>query len=152
MLNSAQRRERCGRSMTQTWDIPLKDEESRLSVGRGVAAVEDLVGVQASVDSVRDDGLARLEGEFLVVEEDVDLVRLEGDEVGDAGDLGPGLRVGPGCAMAAADVVVNGQALVGAERLSLGRGQRVLVDVLAWHVPAGRESGFVERDRAGGVG
>jgi hypothetical protein len=70
---------------------------------------------------VRNDILTRLEDEFLVVEEDVDLVRLEGDEVGDACDLRPRLRIGPRCLLAIGDVVVAGQALVRAERLPLDR-------------------------------
>ena len=37
-----------------------------------LAPLEYLVGVQTSVDSVRHDALTRLEGESLVVEEDLD--------------------------------------------------------------------------------
>src|SRR5207253_3826749 len=104
-----------------------------LALGPGWAAVplQNFVGIQASVDSVWHDALTRLEGEFLVVEEDLDLVRLEGDEVGDACDLGPRPRIGPCRLFMVADVVVAGQALIGAERLSLDWDQHVLGDVLA---------------------
>ena len=86
-------------------------------MGERVAALEHLLGVQASVDSVLLDALARLERKLLVVEENVDHVRLEGDEIGDARDLGPRLQVRPRGPFALADVVVIGEALVGAERL-----------------------------------
>jgi hypothetical protein len=62
---------------------------------------------------VRRDALTWLEGEFLVDEEDLDLVRLEGDEVGDACDLGPRLRVVPGRPFVVTDVVLACQPLVG---------------------------------------
>jgi hypothetical protein len=45
---------------------------------------------------MRHDSLPLLKGEFLVVEEDLDLVRLEGDKVGDTCNLGPRLRAVPG--------------------------------------------------------
>src|SRR5712691_8059576 len=86
-------------------------------MGEGVAALEHLLGVQASVDSVLLDALARLERELLVVEENVDHVRLEGDEIGDARNLGPRPQVTPRGPFALADVVVTGKALVGAKQI-----------------------------------
>src|SRR5260221_9097520 len=83
-------------------------------IGEGVAALEHLLGVQASVDSVLLDALARLEGKLLVVEENVDHVRLEGDEIGDAPDLGPRFEVRRAGPRALADVEVTVEALVGA--------------------------------------
>src|SRR5262245_66680496 len=90
---------------------PTFSESSRamnsgaLGTGGAVAPLQDLVGVQASVNPVLLDGLTRLESEFPVVEEDVDLVRLEGDEVGDARDLGPRPDVGPRGSVAATTAV-----------------------------------------------
>jgi hypothetical protein len=55
--------------------------------------LEDFVGIQAAIDAVRDDSLPRFEGELLVIEKGVDLVGLEGDEVGDPGHLRPRVRV-----------------------------------------------------------
>src|SRR5712691_12683213 len=121
-------------------------------MGEGVAALEHLLGVQASVDSVLLHALARLERKLLVVEENVDHVRLEGDEIGYARDLGPRPQVRPRGPFALADVVVTGEALVGAERLPLDGDERALVDVLARHVPARRETGLVEHERPLGVG
>src|SRR5260221_4904204 len=121
-------------------------------IGEGVAALEHPLGVQAWVDPVLLDALARLERKLLVVEENVDHVRLEGDEIGDARDLGPRLQVRPRGPLALADVVVTGEALVGAERLPLDGNERALVDVLARHVPARRETGLVEHERPLGVG
>src|SRR6266513_5714744 len=106
----------------------------------GVAPPEHLVGVQAWVDSVLLDALPRLKSEFPVVEEDLDLVRLEGDQIGDTRDLGPRLQVRPRGPFAVADVVISGKALIGAERLSLDGDQRALVEVLARHVPARRKA------------
>src|SRR5712692_1660727 len=116
-------------------------------MGEGVAPLEHLVGVQAWVDSVLLDALPRLKSEVPVVEEDLDLVRLEGDEIGDTRDLGPRPQVRPRGPCALADVVVTGKALIGAERLSLDGDQRALVDVLARHVPARRKARLVQYDR-----
>src|SRR6266480_381678 len=116
-------------------------------MSEGAAALEHLLGVQASVDSVLLDALARLQRKLLVVEENVDHVRLEGDEIGDARDLGPRPQVRPRGPFALADVVVAGKALIGAERLSLDGDQRALVEVLARHVPARRKARLVQHDR-----
>src|SRR5207302_3101104 len=113
-------------------------------MSEGVAALEHLLGIQASVDSVLLDALARLQRKLLVVEENVDHVRLEGDEIGDARDLGPRPQVRPRCPFALADVVVTSEARVGGERLALDGAERVLVDVLAPHVPARREARLVQ--------
>src|SRR5437763_138328 len=121
-------------------------------MSEGAAALEHLLGVQASVDSVLLDALARLQRKLLVVEENVDHVRLEGEEIGDARDLGPRPQVRPRGPFALADVVVAGQALIGAERLSLGGDQRVLVDVLERHVPARCETRLVQHERPLAVG
>jgi hypothetical protein len=51
----------------------------------------------------------------------------------------------------AVDVVVGGDALVGAEGLQVLRGQLVRHDVVAGHVPAGGEARLVEHQGAGGV-
>src|SRR5437879_12714321 len=81
------------------------------------------------------------------MEGDSDLVRLDGEEIGDVRVLGPRRQVRPRGPFALADVVVTGKALVGAERLSLDGDQRALLDVLAWDVPARRKAGFVQHDR-----
>src|SRR6267154_6155494 len=86
-----------------------------LEAGGAVVPLQDFVGIQASVDAVLYHALAGLESEFLVVEKNLDLVRLEGDELGDARNLRPCLQVGPRGSFVVADVVVTGQALVGAE-------------------------------------
>jgi hypothetical protein len=57
--------------------------------------LQDLVGIEVAVDAVLFHALTRLESELLVVEEDVDQVRLERDQVGDPRDLGPRPQVGP---------------------------------------------------------
>src|SRR5439155_5430257 len=126
-------------------ETPLRSRFRGASgMGRAVDLLQHLVGVQGSVDAVLLDGLTRIESEFLVVEEDVDRVRLEGDQVGDASNLGPRPQVRPRGPFALADVVVTGKALIGAERLSLDGDQRALVDVLAQHVPARRKAGLVQ--------
>jgi hypothetical protein len=112
----------------------------------------DLVRGELAVDAVRDHALAGLEPEPGAVESHLDLVRLEGDQAGDPPDPGPGVLVRPGRAARAADVVVAGQALVRAEGLASGRGERGQVDVVAGDVPAGGEPGLVQRQRAPGVG
>src|SRR5262249_47908779 len=114
----------------------------------GDAALAHFVGVEPSVDTVREDGLARFEGQLLAVEVDVHEVWLERDEPRYAGHVGPCLEVGPGGTLTLPDVVVAGQALVRAERLSLDRCQGRRVDVVPGDVPAGREARLVERDRA----
>jgi hypothetical protein len=63
---------------------------SRLGTRRSGVSVEDLVGVQAAVKPVRDHDLARLEGEFLAVETNVDL--FEGDELAIRATSGQGNR------------------------------------------------------------
>src|SRR3989449_10196780 len=87
------------------------------------AALPQLVGVEPSVDTVRDDGLARFEGQLPAVEVNVHDVWLERHEPRHAGHLGPCPDVGPGRTLLLPDVVVAGQALVRAERLSLDRRQ-----------------------------
>src|SRR5437762_7535780 len=60
------------------------------------AALAHLVGVQPSVDTVRDNGLARFEGQLPAVEVNVHDVWLERQEPRHARHLGPCLDVGPG--------------------------------------------------------
>src|SRR5207249_5781557 len=65
-----------------------------------------------SVDTVRDNGLARFEGQLPAVEVNVHDVWLERHEPRHVGHLGPCLDVGPGGTLVLPDVVVAGQALV----------------------------------------
>jgi hypothetical protein len=101
---------------------------------------------------VRNHQLTRLQPQLGPVQAHLDLVRLEGDHPGDTVDLGPGVLVGPRRAAAARHVVVAAQALVRAERLPVGRGQRGLVDVGPRDVPARREPRLEQGQRTGGVG
>src|SRR5262249_55465096 len=112
----------------------------------------NLVGGEVAVGAVRDHGLAGLQPQPDAVELYRDLVRLEGDQPGDAPDPGPGVLIGPGGTVHVPDVVVAGQALVRTEGLTLRGGERGFVDVGARDVPAGREPGLVQGQRPGGVG
>src|ERR1700730_18685384 len=112
----------------------------------------DLVRGEFAVDAVRHHALPGFEPEPAAVEGYLDLVRFEGDQAGDPPDLGPGVLVRPRRASRVADVVVAGQALVGAEGLAAGRGEGGLVDVVAGDVPAGREPGLIQRQWPPGVG
>src|SRR5262245_24867512 len=95
--------------------------------------------------------LTWLERKLPVVEEDRDLVGLEGYEAGDASDLRPGLQVGPRRPPVLADVVVAAQTLVGTEGLDLDGDQRAPVDVLPGYVPARCEPGLEQHPRPPGV-
>src|SRR5262249_3752173 len=108
---------------------------SRLLAGR------DLLGGEIAVGAVRDHALAGLQPQPGAVEFCHDLVRLKGQETGNAPDLGPGILVRPHGAPRVVNVVVTAQAFVRAERLAGGRGERGFVDVGARDVPAGREPG-----------
>src|SRR5262249_57088454 len=101
--------------------------------------------------AVRDHALAGLKAQPGAVEFYRDLVRLKRHETGNAPDLGPGVLVRPRGAPRVLSVVVTAQGFVRAERLAVGRGERGFIDVGARDVPAGREPGFIQGQRAAGV-
>src|SRR5690349_10291592 len=103
-----------------------------------------------AVDAVGSDLLAGLEVLPDAVQEDLDLVGLEGDQVADPPDLVVRVPVRPGRAPGVADVVVVGHSLVRAERLPFDRCQLAVGDVLARYVPARREARLVQDDRTAG--
>ena len=85
-------------------------------------------------------------------EGDLDLVGLEGDQVADRRHLVHRRAIRPRGVTDAVDVVVGGDALVGAERLQLHRRQRLGDDVGPGHVPAGSEARLVQHRRIIRVG
>src|SRR5215475_14219408 len=54
--------------------------------------------------------------------------------------------------MCVTDVVITAQPFVRTEGLMIHRGQRRLVDIGAWNVPAWREAGLVENQWSLGIG
>lgn len=71
-----------------------------------------------------------MELQALIVEVDLHLVGLEGDQVVDPHDAGVSLVVGLCCLPGLAAVVVTGQRFVGSERLAPYRRQFLRLDVL----------------------
>jgi len=62
------------------------------------------------------------------------------------------MDVGPRGLLVVSDVVVAGQAFVGAEGLSLSKFQFGIVNVFAGHIPPWGETGFVECQGSAGIG
>ena len=81
-----------------------------------------LVDAQVAIDAVRCDVLPRFELEALADQGDFDLVGFEGDQVPDRRHPVEGRAIRPRCVGDAVDVVVGGDALVGAECLQVDQG------------------------------
>src|SRR5262245_28025151 len=103
---------------------------------------------QVAIGAVRKHRLTRLETDLDAVDFHGNDVRLEGHEVGDAGDLGIRLTIRPRGLTRVTYVVVAAQPLVRAEGLLVDGSQRGLVDAGACHVPSRREARFVEHPRS----
>jgi hypothetical protein len=103
--------------------------------------------VEVAIGAVWYHHLARLEAELNAIEMHDHDIRLERHHVRDATDLGVSVRIRPSGLTRVADRVIAAEPLVRAECLEFHRREGGLFDVVAWHVPARREAGLVQRQR-----
>src|SRR5207249_2416612 len=103
---------------------------------------------EIAIWAVRNHCLTGLKTELVAIELYRNDVRLERHQAGDTAYLRIGVRIGPCRETCTIDVVIAAQSFVRAEGLVLHGGQRRLIDVGAFNVPAWRETGLVQGYRA----
>ena len=108
--------------------------------------------VEVAIGAVRNHRLTRFKMELDAIEMHRDDIRFERHQVGDAADLGIGLRIRPCRQTCVTNGVIAAEPLVRAEGLEFHGSERGLIDVGAWNVPARREAGLVEDQRSLGIG
>src|SRR5215831_1573176 len=145
-----------------TWRPPVGDRKRYLAARSrcgpagcsrtAVCRADRLGGGEVSIGAVRNHRLTRLKMELNAIEMYRDDVRLERHQVGDARDLGIGIRIRPCRQTCVVDGVVAAEPFVWAEGLAIHGSEGGLIDVCAWNVPTRREAGLVEDERPRGIG
>jgi hypothetical protein len=131
--------------------VPLSLDEGTGSHLAARSAVQ-LGEVEVAIGAVRNHRLTRLKTELGAIEMHSDDIRFERHQVGDAANFGIGVGIRPCCLTRIANRVIAAESFVRAERLEFHSGEGGLIDVVAWNVPARRETGLVEYQRPLAVG